>query len=89
MAHRLRVDLGMNAERTRLMFLSQHDQLRAHIETASRLAALYRTGESSAPELDLALDVLREELTAHDQMETVAIHRLMHGHTACGRTCEW
>ena len=75
----------MNAERMRLLFLAQQDQLRAHVQTATRLTKLYRTGQSPGRELDRALEV-REEFAAHNQTETVAISRLMHGPLPGART---
>jgi len=74
----------MNAEKTRLLLLAQHDQLRAHVQTATRLAKLHRAGHSPGLELDAALEVLREEFAAHNQTETAAISRLMHGPAAWG-----
>lgn len=74
----------MNAEKTRLFLLAQHDQLRAHVQTATRLAKLHRAGHSLGPELDIALEVLREEFAAHNQTETAAVSRLMHGPAAWG-----
>lgn len=74
----------MNAEKTRLSLLAQHDQLRAHVQTATRLAKLYRSGHSPGPELDEALELLRDEFAAHNQTETAAISVLMHGPAAWG-----
>lgn len=74
----------MNAENTRRFLLAQHDQLRAHVQTATRLAKLHRAGHNPGPELDMALEVLREEFAAHNQTETTAISQLMHGPAAWG-----
>jgi hypothetical protein len=74
----------MNAETTRLLLLAQHDRLREHIGTCTRLARLYRLGQHTGPELDTALEVLREEFALHNEVETGAIRRLLHGPAAWG-----
>jgi hypothetical protein len=74
----------MNAERTRHHLLLQHQRLREHAETCTRLARLYRAGQPTGPELDLALDALREDFAIHNEAETTAITALMHGPAAWG-----
>jgi iron-sulfur cluster repair protein YtfE (RIC family) len=81
-ARRLRANEDMNAETTRRCLLAQHECLRQHVQTCTRLAKLYRAGQSTGPELDHALEVLREEFAVHNEAETAAITRLLHGGAA-------
>lgn len=74
----------MNAETTRLLLLAQHERLRERVETCTRLAKLHRLGEAVGRELDAALEVLREEFALHNETETKAIRRLLHGPAAWG-----
>jgi hypothetical protein len=74
----------MNAEKTRLILLAQHDSLRHRIQTCTRLAKLYLAGGCFGRELDDALDELRGELAVHNETETAAIRRLLHGPAAWG-----
>lgn len=69
----------MNADATRRELLAQHDRLRVHLQTCTRLAKLYKLRQGGGRELDLALEILREELAIHNQAETIAIRRLLHG----------
>lgn len=72
----------MNAETSRLLLLTQHEQLRDRLETCTRLAKLYRVGQPVGSELDLALEGLREDFAAHNDFESKTISRLLHGPAA-------
>jgi len=72
----------MSAESTRQLLLAQHERLREHVRTCSRLARLYLNGQASGRDLDLVLEVLREEFASHNEAETAAIRRLLHGPAA-------
>lgn len=72
----------MNAENTRLLLLAQHERLREHLQTCTRLAKLYRVSQSIGSELDRAVEVLREELAAHNETETTVIRELLRGPAA-------
>ncbi len=73
----------MNAETTRLTLLAQHDRLRAHVQTCTRLAQMYLAEERAVgAELDLALEMLRDEFSVHNAAETVVIRTLLHGPSA-------
>jgi iron-sulfur cluster repair protein YtfE (RIC family) len=72
----------MNADDIRRRLLAQHDQLRKHVETCTRLAKLERCGDDVTRELDAVLAALREDFGAHNQAETVAIRTLLHGPSA-------
>jgi hypothetical protein len=74
----------MTPETTRELLLAQHDRLRAQIATCTRLAKLFASGLVPASELDLALDVLRADFAVHNETETAAISRLLHGPAAWG-----
>lgn len=74
----------MSAEKTRLLLLAQHARLRDYVDSCTRLARLYRAGESTGEELDNALDVLREEFTLHNDTESAVIAELLHGPAAWG-----
>ena len=71
--------MAMNAEKTRLRLLAQHERLRAYAQTCTRLAMLYRLDERVAGDLDLAIEMLREEFTAHNETETAVIRKLLQG----------
>jgi hypothetical protein len=72
----------MNAENTRLLLLAQHERLREHVQTCTRLASLVRLGDCAGTELDVALEALREEFAAHNAAETAVIRELLRGPTA-------
>ncbi len=74
----------MNATEARTTLLAQHEQLRLLLHTCVRLAQDQRAGEPVTAELDEALAELRDELAAHNQMETAAIVDLLHGPAAWG-----
>jgi len=74
----------MNAEKTRLLLLAQHDRLRGHVETCTRLARLYRDGHDTGRDLDVALERLRQEFNEHNEAETTVIRKLLHGPAAWG-----
>jgi hypothetical protein len=74
----------VSAEATRQLLLAQHDLLREHVQTCTRLAKLYRAGECGARELDQGLEVLREAFAVHNEAETAAIRKLLHGPAAWG-----
>ena len=74
----------MTAETTRLLLLAQHEHLRGLAQTCTRLAKLYRLGEGVGRDLDIALEVLREEFAAHNEAETALICALLHGPAAWG-----
>lgn len=70
----------MNAEHTRLLLLAQHDRLRDHLRTCTRLAQLYAAGDIQvARDLDLSLEVLRAEFAAHNESESAAVRHLLQG----------
>jgi hypothetical protein len=71
----------MNPEQAGLHLLAQHDRLRAHLETCTRLARL--TGFEA--ELDTALALLREALAAHNETETAIIGELLRGSPSWGK----
>ncbi len=71
----------MNAHEIRLALLSQHERLRAQVQTCTRLAKLFREGHHTGRELDDALALLREEFSAHNQAESTVIRRLLQGTT--------
>jgi hypothetical protein len=75
----------MNAEQTRLRLLAQHDRLRTHLQTCTRLARLAGEGVSAGAELDAALAMLREELAAHNETEAAVIGALLRGPAPWGR----
>jgi len=75
----------MTPEHARQQLLSQHDRIRIHIATCTRLAELYRAGELPGADLDVALSALREELAAHNETETAIITQLLHGPAAWGK----
>ncbi len=74
----------MSAERTRQRLLAQHDRLRDHIQTCTRLARFFRAGMTSGTELDLELAALRDEFSLHNEAETTVIRTLLHGPAAWG-----
>lgn len=74
----------MNAEKTRLLLLAQHDRLRGYIQTCTRLATLFREDHSIGRDLDHALEVLRAEFGTHNETESIAISKLLHGPAAWG-----
>ena len=84
MARRLRLRKPMNAEKTRLLLLAQHDRLREHVNTCTRLAKLFRAGQDASRELDAALEQLREDFNLHNEAETAVIQKLLHGPAAWG-----
>ena len=70
----------MTAEQTRLLLLAQHDRLRDHLRTCTRLAQLYAAGDIQvAIDLDLSLEVLRAEFAAHNESESAAVRQLLQG----------
>jgi len=71
----------MNPEQARLQLLAQHDRLRAHLETCTRLARL----AGFEAELDAALASLREALAAHNEAETAIIGELLRGSPSWGK----
>lgn len=74
----------MNAENARRVLIAQHERLREHVQICTRLAKLYRLGQSTGTELEIALEVLRDEFAVHNEAETVVITKLMHGPAAWG-----
>ena len=72
----------MNAQTIRLLLLAQHERLRERLEACTRLAKLYRLGQHVGPELDLALEALREDFAVHNEVEGTTIRRLLHGPAA-------
>jgi iron-sulfur cluster repair protein YtfE (RIC family) len=72
----------MNAEQTRRQLLAQHERLREHLETCTRLAKLFEIGQSSGADLDAALERLRAEFASHNEAETTVITKLIHGPSA-------
>jgi hypothetical protein len=74
----------VTAESTRQALLAQHERIREHVRTCSRLAAVYLRGGTMGFELDRALEVLRDDFAIHNEQETTAIRRLMHGPAAWG-----
>lgn len=72
----------MKAREARDRLLAQHEGLRAHLETCTRLAALTRAGEPVGEELDDALEKLRGDFVEHNATETAVIGRLLHGPSA-------
>jgi hypothetical protein len=74
----------MNAENTRLLLLAQHERLRELVQTCTSLARRARLGEHVGPDLDLSLAVLREALATHNEVETDAVRKLLHGPAAWG-----
>jgi iron-sulfur cluster repair protein YtfE (RIC family) len=69
----------MTAERTRRLLIGQHERLRERAQTCTRLAKLFRAGQGSGVELELALTDLRSEFALHNETESTAIRRLLHG----------
>lgn len=74
----------MTAEHTRLEMLAQHDRLRKHLQRCTSLARLVRVDPNAGPALDDALETLRTEFAAHNETETTAIRKLLHGPAAWG-----
>jgi iron-sulfur cluster repair protein YtfE (RIC family) len=74
----------MNAENVRAHLLAQHDRLRQHVHACTQMARLFRAGLATPRDLDLALDILRQELSLHNETETTAIRALLHGPSAWG-----
>ena len=72
----------MNAEATRLRLLAQHDRLRAQLQTCTRLAKVYNLRQVGGSELDLALEILREEFAMHNEAESAVIRHLLRGPSA-------
>jgi len=66
----------MTPEHARLQLLSQHDRIREHLATCTRLARLYKANELGGDELDDALEALRGELATHNATESAIITRL-------------
>ena len=75
----------MTPEHARLQLLAQHDRIRAHLETCTRLARLAGCDSGADAEVDGALAALREEFAAHNEAEAAIIGRLLHGPTAWGK----
>ena len=70
----------MSAESKRLMLLAQHERLREQIQTCTRLAKLYRYEQPAlGGELDVALEMLREEFAIHNETENAVIRDLLRG----------
>jgi hypothetical protein len=84
LAQVLRRNISMTPATTRLHLIGQHDRLRVHVEACTRLAKLYLVGEDVGTELDLALEGLRDEFSAHNEAETRVIRELLHGPAAWG-----
>ena len=74
----------MNASHVRTTLLAQHELLRGHLATCTRLAELVRSGEPLGLELDEALARLRDDLSAHNQAESAVITKLLHGPSSWG-----
>jgi hypothetical protein len=74
----------MSAEATRTRLLQQHERLRHHMNICTRLAQLFRAGQATGRDLDIALDVLREEFALHNETETAVIQKLLHGPASWG-----
>jgi len=74
----------MTPEHARLELLAQHDRIRDHLATCTRLAKLYEANELGGEELDVALEALRGELAMHNATETVVVTRLLQGPAAWG-----
>ncbi len=74
----------MNAEKTRLLLLAQHERLRGYMETCTRLARLFHVDPSIGRDLDHALEVLRAEFGIHNETESAMISKLLHGPAAWG-----
>jgi iron-sulfur cluster repair protein YtfE (RIC family) len=74
----------MNAESQRLLLLAQHERLRDRVAACTRLARLFREGQSTGRELDAALDALRAEFSLHNETETAVISKLLHGPSRWG-----
>jgi len=74
----------MDTNATRLMLLAQHERLREHLATCTRLGKLFRMEQCTGAELDVALEVLREQFGIHNEAESTVIGRLLHGPAAWG-----
>jgi len=74
----------MTAEETRIRLLQQHERLRQQMNTCTRVAKLFRAGQATGRELDVALDVLRHEFSLHNEAETAVIQKLLHGPASWG-----
>ncbi len=69
----------MNAGQARTELLAQHERLRAHLGTCTRLARLFQAGDSVGLELDRALAVLRDDFAEHNTTENAVVANLLHG----------
>jgi iron-sulfur cluster repair protein YtfE (RIC family) len=74
----------MTPEHARMELLAQHDRIRDHLATCTRLARLYKSHELGGHELDAALEALRDELAVHNATESAVIRRLLQGPAAWG-----
>ena len=72
-------------EHARIELLAQHDRLRAHLESCTRLARLAEHDPISGDELDVALAALREDLAVHNEAETKIIAELLRGPAPWGK----
>lgn len=74
----------MKAEETRTRLLQQHERLRQQMQVCTRVATLFRAGQATGRELDIALEVLRQQFSLHNETETAVIQKLLHGPASWG-----
>lgn len=67
----------MNAEAARNTLVTQHDQIRAHLNGCSALAKRLRKGEPIHVEFDAALAQLRSDLMEHNTTEADLVRVLL------------
>lgn len=72
----------MTPDQIRSKLLAQHEHIRSHLDASVRLARELRAGEPVGLELDLVLSLLRSEFTQHNEVESTAIGKLLHGPSA-------
>lgn len=68
----------MTPSTARALLISQHDQIRNHLNHCSVLARRMREGDPVHAELDAALSRLRSEFADHNTTETSLVRPLLH-----------
>lgn len=74
----------MDAPHARKILLAQHQTIREELDRCRGLAQRVRGGESSATELELALEQLRDAFSTHNLSESSLIRPLLLGAASWG-----